>query len=94
MDLDELLAQKAALDERIAEIKQAERADAISQALALIRHYELTERDLFKGAKAAEPVKAKAAVEPKYLNPVTGQTWSGRGRAPAWLNGDRAAFAI
>lgn len=28
---------------------------------------------------------AKEALPPKYLDPKTGATWSGRGRAPAWL---------
>ncbi|CAG9269817.1 H-NS histone family protein [Paraburkholderia caribensis] len=33
---------------------------------------------------------------PKYRDPATGATWSGRGRAPAWLAGvkDRMAFLI
>src|SRR6202008_141481 len=32
----------------------------------------------------------------KYRDPISGATWSGRGRAPAWLEGfkDRAAFLI
>jgi DNA-binding protein H-NS len=34
--------------------------------------------------------------EPKYRDPRTGATWSGRGRAPVWLAGakDRTAFLI
>jgi DNA-binding protein H-NS len=34
--------------------------------------------------------------EPKYRDPKTGATWSGRGRAPAWLASakDRTAFLI
>lgn len=91
MDIDELVAQKQALDDRINEIKAAQRADAISQCVALIRHHELTERDLFKGSAKSEP---KATVAAKYRNPATGETWSGRGRAPKWLNGDREAFAV
>jgi DNA-binding protein H-NS len=27
--------------------------------------------------------------EPKYMNPETGQTWSGRGKTPKWLEGRR-----
>ncbi|WP_322081272.1 H-NS histone family protein [Burkholderia sp. BCC1972] len=31
----------------------------------------------------------------KYYNPVTGQTWSGRGREPLWIRGkDRKSFEI
>ena len=28
---------------------------------------------------------ARAAVAAKYRNPATGESWSGRGRAPKWL---------
>jgi DNA-binding protein H-NS len=34
-------------------------------------------------AKASDGVKGKAT--PKYQHPKTGATWSGRGRAPAWI---------
>jgi DNA-binding protein H-NS len=38
----------------------------------------------------------KGAQPPKYLNPKTGATWSGRGPAPAWLAtvNDRTKFLI
>jgi DNA-binding protein H-NS len=38
----------------------------------------------------------KGAQPPKYLNPKTGATWSGRGPAPAWLASvrDRTKFLI
>jgi DNA-binding protein H-NS len=47
-----------------------------------------------KVAKAGNYVRGPQA--PKYRNPKTGDTWSGRGRAPAWLAAakDRAAFLI
>lgn len=33
--------------------------------------------------------------EPKYMNPETGATWSGRGKTPLWLQGRRKSrFAI
>lgn len=37
--------------------------------------------------KAAAPasVTTKRAVAPKYRHPKTGETWSGRGKAPRWL---------
>ncbi|ALL71302.1 Low-complexity acidic protein (plasmid) [Paraburkholderia caribensis MBA4] len=47
-----------------------------------------------KAAKAGNYVRGPQA--PKYRDPATGATWSGRGRAPAWLAGtkDRTAFLI
>ncbi|SIT49194.1 Histone family protein nucleoid-structuring protein H-NS [Paraburkholderia ribeironis] len=45
-----------------------------------------------KGSKG----QPKGAQPPKYLNPKTGATWSGRGPAPAWLATvkDRSKFLI
>ncbi|WP_321947866.1 H-NS family nucleoid-associated regulatory protein [Paraburkholderia sp. J10-1] len=51
-------------------------------------------------AKPADKVKAANYVRgvqpPMYRNPKTNETWSGRGRAPAWLAGskDRSKFLI
>src|SRR3954453_24245406 len=46
----------------------------------------------------AKPTKGqpKGAQPPKYLNPKTGATWSGRGPAPAWLASvkDRSKFEM
>jgi DNA-binding protein H-NS len=39
--------------------------------------------------------KKRGKVAPKYKNPVTGETWTGRGKAPKWIAGkDRSKFAI
>ncbi|MDE1006018.1 MAG: H-NS histone family protein [Paraburkholderia fungorum] len=47
-------------------------------------------------AKAGRKGQPKGAQPPKYLNPKTGATWSGRGPAPAWLATvkDRTQFLI
>lgn len=34
---------------------------------------------------AAKKVKSNSKVMPKYRDPETGLTWSGRGRRPAWV---------
>ncbi|MEN9587299.1 MAG: hypothetical protein RIT15_874, partial [Pseudomonadota bacterium] len=54
-----------------------------------------------KVSKSAKPVKAakksssdkRAAVAPKYRDSETGQTWTGRGKAPTWLATKIAAGA-
>jgi len=34
-------------------------------------------------------------VAPKYRDPATGKTWTGRGKAPKWIDGkDRSKFLI
>ncbi|KGD94301.1 DNA-binding protein [Achromobacter sp. RTa] len=47
-----------------------------------------------KASPAARPANAaKRAVAPKYRHPQTGETWSGRGKAPRWLAAEEAAGA-
>lgn len=88
--LTELLAQKAELERLIAETRHAERADAIAQIRQLMAQYGLDMADVTgrSGSSAARAPSAKVA--PKYRDPATGQTWSGRGLQPNWL---KAALA-
>lgn len=47
-----------------------------------------------KAGAAARPASAaKRAVAPKYRHPQTGETWSGRGKAPRWLAAEEASGA-
>jgi len=82
--LNELLAQKAALEQQIAEVQREERGQAIAKVKALMAEYGLTLADISARA-AASPRKAAGKVAPKYRNPATGDTWSGRGLKPNWL---------
>jgi DNA-binding protein H-NS len=85
--LQELLAQKAALEKQIAETQRQERADAIAKVKSLMAEYGLTPADI-AGKPAPAPRGADAAskkVAPKYRNPDTGETWTGRGLKPNWL---------
>ena len=36
-------------------------------------------------SKAKAPAGARKTVAPKYRNPATGDTWTGRGKAPRWV---------
>ncbi|AYD63810.1 MULTISPECIES: H-NS histone family protein [Achromobacter] len=45
------------------------------------------------GAAARPATAAKRAVAPKYRHPQTGETWSGRGKAPRWLAAEEAGGA-
>ena len=88
----ELKAQKAALEAQIAEAIKSERKEAIAQVRALIDAFELTEKEVFGKLRAG---KAKGSVAAKYRHPQTGETWSGRGRTPKWLDGkNKDDFAV
>ena len=95
----ELLKQREALEQQISEARHRELADAVAQVQKLVADYGLTEQDVFpsgKGSgKAGRGSTAGTKVAPKYRDPATGQTWTGRGKAPKWIqNEDRAQFAI
>ena len=86
----ELLARKAELDAQIAQAHAEHKAEGIAAARALIQEHSLTAADVFPAAKPKGSVGA-----PKYRDPATGATWTGRGKPPNWINGkDRAPFLI
>jgi DNA-binding protein H-NS len=77
--LSELVRQREALDAQIAERQRGEKVTAIASIQSLMREYGVTLRDL-GGAKRKVSVGT-----PKYRDPETGKTWTGRGRRPAWM---------
>ena len=82
--LQELLAQKAAIEKQIVETQRQERTDAIARVRALMAEYGLSAADI--AGKSPVPRKPEGRrVAPKYRNPETGETWSGRGLQPRWL---------
>lgn len=87
--LSELMAQKAAIEKRIADARRDERSATIQKIRALMAEHGLTAADL-SGKSAPRPSRKGAKVAPKYRNPSTGETWSGRGLQPKWL---KAALA-
>jgi DNA-binding protein H-NS len=85
---------------------------ALDQIRALMLKHGLTTEDIEAKAKAKREVKAangsasnvtpkaagslKSGTPPKYQHPKTGATWTGHGRAPAWIAEakDRSKFLI
>jgi len=87
----ELLARKAELDAQIAAAQAEAKAQAVAQARALIAEHGLTAADVFP----AQGKKAASVGAPKYRDPATGATWTGRGKQPRWIEGkDRNPFQI
>lgn len=80
------------LRKKLTEQKNNERAQAIASARELIKLHHLTAADLGLAGKKAttdrEPRVAsdkRSAVAPKYQDPSSGKTWTGRGKTPVWL---------
>ena len=90
----ELLKQREALEQKINEARRNELSEAVSHVRALVTEFGLTAQDVFPAGKARR-ASAGSKVAPKYRNPATGQTWTGRGKSPKWIqNENREQFAI
>lgn len=72
------------------EQREKERDADINTIKVLVARHDLKWRDI----RVAKTVATKVA--PKYRDPVSGVTWTGRGRAPLWIRDaeDRDAFLI
>jgi DNA-binding protein H-NS len=92
----DLVNQRKELDQKIEAARKSELSDAISKARALVVQFNLEVTDVFpSGRKARAKTTSGNKVAPKYRDPATGQTWTGRGKAPKWIDGkDRAPFLI
>ncbi|KNH06961.1 DNA-binding protein H-NS [Candidatus Burkholderia brachyanthoides] len=94
----ELLAQRASLERQIEEAKAREYAEVLTEIKQKMADYGITLQEL-AGGRSAKVAKAsrggRSGVAPKYRDPESGSTWSGRGKPPKWIAGqDRDVFLI
>ena len=91
----ELLKQQEALALQVEEARKREISDAVSQVRLMVSEFGLTERDVFPSGRKSGGTRTGGKVAPKYRDPATGQTWTGRGKAPKWIDGkDRSKYLI
>ncbi|KKJ06053.1 H-NS histone family protein [Burkholderia gladioli] len=87
-----LVAEMEALEVQISVARQAERKAAIPKIRELMIELGITVQDLQE--KAVTRQSTRLPKMPKYRDPVSGRTWSGAGRQPAWLGDDPTRFLI
>ena len=91
----ELLKQQEALALQVEEARKREISDAVSQVRQMVSEFGLTERDVFPSGRKSGGTRTGGKVVPKFRDPATGQTWTGRGKAPKWIDGkDRSKYLI
>ncbi|CAG9252413.1 DNA-binding protein Bv3F [Burkholderia diffusa] len=83
----ELSKKRSALLNELEVARRTEAKAAIASIRELVDLYELTEHDIFPPRRGRP--KKPVPLPPKYRDPKTGATWSGRGRSPAWLAGKK-----
>jgi DNA-binding protein H-NS len=88
------------LQERAEKLKTSRKAPAIREIARRMKAEGITIADLEgamkgKGARKAKPAakspRAGTKVAPKYRDPNTGATWTGRGNTPVWMKAAEAA---
>lgn len=91
----ELLAQREKLEKQIEETKAKEFATVVSEIKQKIADYGITAADLGMARIKRTKSYQSMNVMPKYRDPQTGATWSGRGKPPTWIAGkDRKQYLI
>ena len=92
----DLLKQREELEKKIQDVRQRELTDAVAKVRALVEEYGLSTSDIFPTSRSTRSsATAGAKVAAKYKNPQTGETWTGRGKAPKWIQDqDRSQFEI
>ncbi|MCA8023594.1 H-NS histone family protein [Burkholderia metallica] len=78
----DLKVKMEALAEQAEAARIAEFQAVVEEIRAKVTEYGITEKDIFGRQRGHQ---AKSMAEAKYRDPKSGATWSGRGRAPAWI---------
>lgn len=91
------------LQKQAQSLQEKRRGPVITSIVRSMREYEITPEEIATafnkaqtrkaGRKAASPSAGspvKRTVPPKYRNPETGDTWTGRGKAPRWITAAEA----
>lgn len=89
LSYNEIMNKIKELSAQAEEIRRQERSAALQKVLSIMREYELTVAEVEAG-KIGHVRRGKSSgrvkTPPKYMDPATGATWTGRGKRPAWVN--------
>lgn len=88
--LDDINRQLALLQEKKQKMLDEQRKEALGTVRKLVELHGFSASDigaslLNGGSQRGAVAKVKSKVEAKYRNAETGETWSGRGRKPKWM---------
>ena len=91
LSLAQLEAMRVQMDATLKRMERDERSDALTQIHGLIAQFNFLPFEVFP-RKSDAP---KAKVPATYYDPDSGQSWSGRGKPPRWIEDkDRTQFLI
>lgn len=91
-EIVELQNLKAELDRQIQKLNKAERPIALEQIREWIERFSFTRAELFPVKKSQ---KHRYEAPPKYRDPITEETWDGKGAMPERMIGrDKSIFEV
>lgn len=84
---EELLVKRDEIDAQITALRASRRPDVIAQIGRLMHEYEIGVEEItdWQGRQEEGGDRRRGRVAPRYLDPKTGATWSGRGKRPRWM---------
>lgn len=91
-----LLRKQKELTTKIETLRKQQKKDALAQIAEIVEEYQITPEEILTAiGNPDKTTRKRGKVMPKYRDPDSGVTWTGRGKAPAWIAGkDRNAFLI
>lgn len=94
MSYADVQSEIARLQAQAAALLEEEKALVVAEMRERIAAYGISAQDLGLTRKSA--AHAPSAGSPKYRDPVSGKTWTGRGKPPNWIAAaeDRSAFLV
>ncbi len=81
----EIVNQIESLKQQAEEARKQEMAGAIAEIKRIMAQFGISPADLGFSGRAGKAKGKGISVAAKYRDPVSGKTWSGRGRRPAWV---------
>jgi DNA-binding protein H-NS len=82
----EILSQIEDLKRKAEDVRQQEMSGAIAEIKRLMAQFGISADDLgISGRSSGVKTKNRGSVAAKYRDPVSGKTWTGRGRRPGWV---------
>lgn len=87
--IQDLLAQRQEIEARLKEEMRKGKADALRQIRQIASEYSITPDEVSRALSGSGGTGAHAlsglSVAPKYRDPQSGKTWTGRGMKPLWM---------
>jgi len=91
----EMIKRYQSLKHEIARIRQRETQQIIRCIVEMMVVYEIDPHDVEVALSKRQRGGGRSKAIPRYMDPVTGRTWAGRGRRPLWMGGrDPADFLL